>query len=386
MRLFRPTGLRELRLVADSAWRAWPPRLPDQPIFYPVLTLEYARKIARDWNAVDDNVGFVTEFDIDDSFAARYPIQDAAGRSHQELWVPAEELPEFNKHIIGTIRVIDAFAGPNYSSAIDPRTNLPVGFDGEPESETALRFSERTDEYVRHRPSYPIEVVRTLERELGLSPELTRVVDLGCGTGISAALFLDRGYAVTGVEPSARMRAEAIARLGRSSRFSVVAGAAERVALPDSCCELIIAAQAFHWFDVEASRAEMRRLLVKGGHVALFWNVRRTNSTPFLAEYEKVLQQHLPEYAARTTTLSGQIAQLFEANAFQQRVFPNHQQADEAGLLGRAISSSYVPRPDAPTYATLRAALVEAFARHAQDGTVTLEHDTTLYFGQLGGH
>jgi hypothetical protein len=128
MRLFRPTGLRELQLVADAAWRAWPPRLEDQPIFYPVLTLEYARKIARDWNAVGDNVGFVTEFDLDDSFATRYPIRDAAGRSHQELWVPAEELAEFNEHIVGTIRVLEAFAGPAFIGSIDSHTNLPDGF------------------------------------------------------------------------------------------------------------------------------------------------------------------------------------------------------------------------------------------------------------------
>jgi hypothetical protein len=128
VRLFRPTGLAELRRVAAANWRAWPPRLPDQPIFYPVLTLDYARKIARDWNGVGAKIGFVTEFDLDASFAARYPIQDAAGRSHQELWVPAEELSEFNDHIVGTIRVVEAFPGPEFEGAIDPRTNLPVGF------------------------------------------------------------------------------------------------------------------------------------------------------------------------------------------------------------------------------------------------------------------
>lgn len=133
MRLFRPTGFVELKRVADANWRAWPPRLPDQPIFYPVLTREYARKIARDWNGVGAKVGFVTEFDLDDSFATRYPIQDAAGRSHQELWVPAGELVEFNEHIVGTIRVVEAFAGPEFEGTIDPRTNLPVGFSG-PES------------------------------------------------------------------------------------------------------------------------------------------------------------------------------------------------------------------------------------------------------------
>lgn len=134
MRLFRPTGVNELRLVAKAQWRAWPPRLPDQPIFYPVLTREYARKIARDWNAVGHGLGFVTEFDIDDAFAARYPVQDAAGRSHQELWVPADELPEFNSHIIGAIQVTEVFEGPQFTGGIDPHTKLPVGFDDPPRS------------------------------------------------------------------------------------------------------------------------------------------------------------------------------------------------------------------------------------------------------------
>lgn len=130
MILYRPTGLRELELLAATSWRAWPPRLPDQPIFYPVLTLEYARKIARDWNTRDafsGFVGFVTEFDLDDHFSKRYPVQTAAGRSHLELWVPAAELPAFNEHIVGRIRVVESFVGPSFQGEIDRVTNLPKG-------------------------------------------------------------------------------------------------------------------------------------------------------------------------------------------------------------------------------------------------------------------
>lgn len=109
MTLFRPTGAKELALVEASGFRAWPPRLPDQPIFYPVLTFDYAEKIARDWNSVGappDNEGFVTKFDIDGATAARYPVQLAGGKAHKELWVPAEELDAFNAGIIGIIEVI----------------------------------------------------------------------------------------------------------------------------------------------------------------------------------------------------------------------------------------------------------------------------------------
>ena len=130
MILFRPTGLRELELVAALDWIAWPPRLPDQPIFYPVLTQEYARTIARDWNSSDPFsgfVGFVTRFELEPEFARRYPIQLAGARSHEELWVPSEELPEFNRHIVGPIVVIEAFPGLRFAGEIDAATKLPVG-------------------------------------------------------------------------------------------------------------------------------------------------------------------------------------------------------------------------------------------------------------------
>ncbi|MHA3913215.1 ADP-ribosylation/crystallin J1 [Halovulum sp. GXIMD14793] len=109
MILYRPTGQAELDLVEATDWRRWPPRLPDQPIFYPVTTFEYAEKIARDWNSVrpaPDNMGYVTRFEISDVLAARYPVQDAGGQAHQELWVPAEELDMFNDGIIGMIDVV----------------------------------------------------------------------------------------------------------------------------------------------------------------------------------------------------------------------------------------------------------------------------------------
>jgi hypothetical protein len=112
VRLWRPTGVKELRLVRDSGWRAWPPRLPDQPIFYPVTSFDYAEKIARDWNATgeaEQGYGFVTAFDITPALAAAYPVQIAGGRAHSELWVPAEDLAAFNLGIVGTIRVEAAY-------------------------------------------------------------------------------------------------------------------------------------------------------------------------------------------------------------------------------------------------------------------------------------
>lgn len=111
--LYRPVGQAELDLIAASGWSEFPPRLPIQPIFYPVLHLEYARQIARDWNTKDaasGNVGYVTEFEVDSAFLARYEIHTVGARGHQEYWIPAEDLPEFNHHVKGPIRVVERFA------------------------------------------------------------------------------------------------------------------------------------------------------------------------------------------------------------------------------------------------------------------------------------
>jgi hypothetical protein len=107
--LYRPVGPEELKLIVDSGWTAFPPRLADQPIFYPVTNEPYAIQIARDWNVKASGSGYVTRFEVDSAFLERYPIQTVGGREHTELWVPAEELEEFNRHIVGKIEVTQSF-------------------------------------------------------------------------------------------------------------------------------------------------------------------------------------------------------------------------------------------------------------------------------------
>ena len=111
MILYRPVGEAELKLIADSGYTAFPPRLPDQPIFYPVLNERYAAEIAEKWNAVGGNKGFVTRFEVKDSFCGRYEVQTVGRSYHQELWIPAEELDAFNSHIIGKIEIIAEYGG-----------------------------------------------------------------------------------------------------------------------------------------------------------------------------------------------------------------------------------------------------------------------------------
>ena len=111
--LWRPTGPEELALVEASGWRAWPPRLPDQPIFYPVLNEDYATKIARDWNVKSSGVGYVTRFKVRAEFLDRYEVQQVGGRTILEYWIPAEDLDELNANIVGQIEVIARFDAPD---------------------------------------------------------------------------------------------------------------------------------------------------------------------------------------------------------------------------------------------------------------------------------
>jgi hypothetical protein len=107
--LYRPVGPEELELIKQSGWKRFPPRLPEQPIFYPVVQEAYAVRIARDWNVKASGVGFVTRFDVDAGYLSRFEVQYAGGRDHAEYWIPAEQLEDFNEHVVGNIEVIAEF-------------------------------------------------------------------------------------------------------------------------------------------------------------------------------------------------------------------------------------------------------------------------------------
>jgi len=112
MILYRPVGTAELDLIAQSGYKSFPPRLPEQPIFYPVLNKKYAQEIAEKWNTKDtsDHKGYVTQFEVDDEYCSQFTVHTVGKNYHKELWIPAEELETFNQHIIGEIKVISVFS------------------------------------------------------------------------------------------------------------------------------------------------------------------------------------------------------------------------------------------------------------------------------------
>ena len=107
--LYRPVNDKELKLIEEMGFKGFPPRLPEQPIFYPVMNEEYAAQIAKEWNVPTYGVGYVTKFEIDSEYLEKFKIQNVGGEIHNELWIPAEELDEFNRNIVGKIEVIREF-------------------------------------------------------------------------------------------------------------------------------------------------------------------------------------------------------------------------------------------------------------------------------------
>src|SRR5690349_5801069 len=246
------------------------------------------------------------------------------------------------------------------------------------------RFSTRVVNYVKYRPGYPPAVLDLLQRECGLTTEAV-IADIGAGTGLLAELFLAHGNRVLGVEPNREMREAGARLLARYPGYRAVDGRAEATTLPDGSVDFVTAGQAFHWFDPAGARAEFRRILRPGGWVALVWNMRHTDSTPFLAGFEALLRAYVPTYPAQQDEGGTQdsIQALFGAAPWQVARFANAQHFDLAGLEGRLLSSSYAPDPGDPTYAPLMTALARLFAAHAVNGQVTLEYATEVYYGRL---
>jgi len=252
-----------------------------------------------------------------------------------------------------------------------------------PLHDPTTRFSDRVRDYVRYRPDYPAELIRTLQSAAGLTAESV-IADIGSGTGISSAPFLELGATVFAVEPNAAMREAAESRFTGWSRFHSQPATAEATGLPDTSIDLIVAGQAFHWFDRDRTRAEFRRILRPAGCVALFWNTRHVDTTPFLAAYEALLHQFSRDYEqVNHTRITPAVLADFFGGPFQTSTFPHAQEFDLEGFEGRVRSSSYVPAPGQPGFAELSLALTELFRQYGTAGTVRFDYTTELHFGPL---
>ncbi|MFM9902997.1 MAG: class I SAM-dependent methyltransferase [Pyrinomonadaceae bacterium] len=250
-------------------------------------------------------------------------------------------------------------------------------------TDTVERFSNRVKNYVKYRPDYPREVIAFLEANCGLTSE-TVVADIGCGTGISTRMFLENGSCVFGVEPNAAMRAAAIEYLSAFPNFTPVDGRADATTLADSSVDMIVAAQAFHWFDPETTRPEFHRILKPGGHTVLIWNERQIDTTPFLIDYEAFLLKYSKDYrnVRHENIAADELADFFQSE-YGSATFQNIQIFDFDGLKGRMLSASYMPNETDSIYETMIGELRALFAKHNESGKIKVLYDTNVYFSQV---
>jgi SAM-dependent methyltransferase len=242
------------------------------------------------------------------------------------------------------------------------------------------RFTGLAKIYARCRPSYPDTALDFIVSVCHLGPAAT-LVDVGSGTGIASRLFARKGIRVIGVEPNAEMRAEAeSADLPADvKRPTYVDGRSEATCLSSGSADVVLAAQAFHWFEAEPALAEFHRILKPVGWVVLMWN-DRDPSDPFTAEYGKLILT-VPDAAAAEVPRGDAGKALSASPLFEQaelQRFHSEQILDEDSFVGRAFSASYAPRQGAPADAYERS-LRELFARYANRGRVTLHYETKVY-------
>ena len=250
-------------------------------------------------------------------------------------------------------------------------------------SDTVERFSNRVENYVKYRPTYPPEVLQLFRGEMGLRPD-SLIADVGSGTGISAKLFLENGNEVFGVEPNDAMRAAAEEFLTNFPNFHSRNGTAENTGLPEDSVDFVIAAQAFHWFDPEKTRAEFKRILKNNGFAALLWNERQLDTTPFLREYEQFLLKFANDYTkVRHENIDEEKLFDFFGIDFRRATFENRQIFDFDGLKGRVLSSSYMPAEGDRSYQPMITELQALFAKHAESGKIELSYDTNVFYAQL---
>jgi len=250
--------------------------------------------------------------------------------------------------------------------------------------DSTTRFSDRVENYVRYRPTYPVEVLDLLARECGWEAG-SIVADVGSGTGISSRLFLEAGNVVYGIEPNAEMRQAAERLFANESRFTSLDATAEATGLHDDAVDFIVAGQAFHWFDREKCRPEFERILRPAGWLVLIWNERLTDTTPFLRGYEALLANSGTDYTRvnHTAIPTATLDEFFLPQVMRTWSTPNRQVFDREGLRGRALSSSYTPNIGHPRHDEFMRRLDALFHEHAEAGCVAFEYQTRVYYGRL---
>jgi SAM-dependent methyltransferase len=249
--------------------------------------------------------------------------------------------------------------------------------------DSTKRFSDRVADYVKYRPHYPAAIIAHLQASYGLSSNKL-IADIGAGTGILTALFLQAGYQVFAVEPNEAMLTKAKELLSNAPGFHAVPGTAENTFLGNDSMDAVIAGQAFHWFDVEKCKAEFKRILKQDGLVVLIWNERKMESA-FEKDYEDLINKHGKDYVkvSQRNIDEASMTAFFAPAPMNMNIFPNEQVFDFDGLQGRLLSSSYMPLRKDAGYNEMIVDLKQLFGKYQQNGEIRIGYDTKVYTGRL---
>lgn len=237
-----------------------------------------------------------------------------------------------------------------------------------PPDDRLTRFSDRTDAYAKHRPSYPSGAIDAVLAGL-VAPSRLRVLDIGAGTGISSRLLAERGCHVVGVEPNDAMRAAA----SPHPLVEFIPGTGEQTGRADGEFNVVTCFQAFHWLRHEEALAEFARILKPGGRAALVWNVR-DDADPFTRSYGEVILKHATDPPTSPYLGGGgHVPESFRRCwlNYELLTIPNEQSLDLTGLIGRALSASYCPNTG-PARAALESDLEDLFRRFAHEEQVRI--------------
>ncbi len=244
------------------------------------------------------------------------------------------------------------------------------------------RFTDLVENYVKYRPGYPDEVIDFLQSECQLSKNSV-IADIGSGTGIFTNMLLQKGYKVYAVEPNQAMQQAAKQWLGSNENHIAVDATDAATTLPAKSIDLIVSAQAFHWFNDERTHVEFKRILKDNGKAALTWNNRLPDVDDFSRAYEDLLKKDSIDYNKVNHRQINDIdfKAFFKDGEYKQVNFNNVQVFDEDGLMGRAFSSSYVPPQNSAAGETFRGLLKAIFAKYSVNGKVSFQYQTEIYIG-----
>jgi SAM-dependent methyltransferase len=251
--------------------------------------------------------------------------------------------------------------------------------------DTKELFSGKVDNYIKYRPSYPVEAIDFIYNKTGLTKE-SIIAETGSGPGTFTEYLLKRGNTVYAVEPNEDMRKTAEKTLSSYKNFHSINGSSENTELEDRSVHFIVSAQAFHWFDRVKAKKEFKRIIKPHGKVILIWNKRVTEASDVMKGYEAFLADNIKDYEERAThrkLKDNHFRDFFKDGDYEKTVFSHRKMMSFEELKGLFLSLSYSPRYGDKNYESLIEKLKELFEKYKTDNIIFFEYITVIYTGEI---